>query len=93
MGGVGAGGLRAQAVEAAATALGDYYDLKGPKVLARPRTGATKALEAAEPFLRAQVIAEVVEWLRQPRGQDSGAMHAVGFAAQIEREFGGRHAD
>jgi transcriptional regulator with XRE-family HTH domain len=32
-------------------------------------------------------VKAAVALLRQPRGQDSGAMHAVGFAAEIEREL------
>lgn len=104
MGGVGAGGLRDQAVEAATNDLlgrnddgrGDYETkaiVTNPAIASH---AAERCVAAAEPFLRAQVIAEVVEALRgmpveAVRGGALVTRRAV--AAWVEQGFGGKHAD
>jgi acyl-CoA reductase-like NAD-dependent aldehyde dehydrogenase len=84
--------LRDQAIEAAQDAIAENARQNGW------RLAGAAAVAASEPFLRAQVIAEVVEALRAaPHGHRVGdpqdpswALHGrEWFADFIEHEFGG----
>lgn len=79
--------LRDQAVEAGHGAIQEEFDERG---LGDARLITAVVVDEAEPFLRAQVIAEVVEWLREVDGEAVSSGSARRHADMIERQFGSK---
>lgn len=80
--------LRQQAVEAAARELAIAWG--EPEAGASDREDARTALAAAEPFIRAQVVAEIAALLRSDRSTARiGYERAQRIAELVECEFGG----